>query len=77
MEKEYVIKNNAIVLKCAIPSFVADFVSVESWIDDSGTEFTVADEFSESKLKNTSLDLKSPFPKFLLFYEPYYLYGYD
>lgn len=31
---EYVIKGNAAVLKCTIPSFVADFVHVESWIDE-------------------------------------------
>lgn len=34
---EYVIKGNAAILKCSIPSFVADFVQVESWIDDEGT----------------------------------------
>jgi len=31
---EYVIRGNAAVLKCSIPSFVADFVRVESWIDE-------------------------------------------
>lgn len=35
---EYVIRGNAVVLKCSIPSFVADFVRVESWIDELGTE---------------------------------------
>lgn len=35
---EYVIKGNAAVLKCNIPSFVADFVRVEAWIDEEGTE---------------------------------------
>lgn len=34
---EYVIRGNAAVLKCSIPSFVADFVRVESWIDEQGT----------------------------------------
>lgn len=29
---EYVIKGNTAVLKCNIPSFVADFVRVEAWI---------------------------------------------
>lgn len=33
---EYVIRGNAAVLKCSIPSFVADFVRVESWIDEQG-----------------------------------------
>lgn len=31
------IRGNAAVLKCSIPSFVADFVRVESWIDELGT----------------------------------------
>lgn len=38
--KEYVIRGNTAVLKCSIPSFVADFVYVESWIDEDGTVFT-------------------------------------
>lgn len=35
---EYVIRGNTAVLKCSIPSFVADFVRVESWIDEEGQE---------------------------------------
>lgn len=38
--KEYVIRGNTAVLKCSIPSFVADFVYVESWIDETGTVYT-------------------------------------
>ncbi|XP_047019437.1 Down syndrome cell adhesion molecule-like protein Dscam2 isoform X24 [Helicoverpa zea] len=37
---EYVIRGNAAVLKCSIPSFVADFVKVEAWIDENGTEIS-------------------------------------
>lgn len=37
---EYVIRGNAAVLKCSIPSFVADFVKVEAWIDEKGTEIS-------------------------------------
>ncbi|XP_017132716.1 Down syndrome cell adhesion molecule-like protein Dscam2 isoform X6 [Drosophila elegans] len=37
-ENEYVIKGNAAVVKCKIPSFVADFVQVEAWVDEEGTE---------------------------------------
>ena len=33
-EDEYVIQGNDVLLKCKIPSFVADFVSVVGWIDD-------------------------------------------
>ncbi|XP_055593967.1 cell adhesion molecule Dscam2 isoform X17 [Uranotaenia lowii] len=35
----YVIRGNAAILKCSIPSFVADFVSVVSWNDDSGSVY--------------------------------------
>ncbi|KAL3270311.1 hypothetical protein HHI36_009362 [Cryptolaemus montrouzieri] len=31
VNKEYVIRGNSAILKCQIPSFVADFVSVVSW----------------------------------------------
>ncbi|XP_039148175.1 Down syndrome cell adhesion molecule-like protein Dscam2 isoform X32 [Drosophila simulans] len=37
-ENEYVIKGNAAVVKCKIPSFVADFVQVEAWVDEEGME---------------------------------------
>ncbi|XP_070134580.1 cell adhesion molecule Dscam1 isoform X30 [Drosophila bipectinata] len=42
---EYVIRGNAAVLKCSIPSFVADFVRVESWIDDEGNVLTFSDNY--------------------------------
>ena len=42
---EYVIKGNAAVLKCAIPSFVADFVRVESWIDEEGNVLRHSDNY--------------------------------
>lgn len=37
--KEYVMRGNAAILKCTIPSFVADFVSVVAWIDEDGLEY--------------------------------------
>lgn len=41
-ENEYVIKGNAAVMKCKIPSFVGDFVYIEAWINvDDGTELTI------------------------------------
>lgn len=40
-ENEYVIKGNSAVMKCKIPSFVADYVSVEAWVNvDDGSELT-------------------------------------
>jgi len=38
-EDEYVILGNTAVIKCKIPSFVADFVSVESWTSSDGQEY--------------------------------------
>ena len=35
----YVILGNVALLKCQIPSFVSDFASVESWIDDQGNQY--------------------------------------
>ena len=38
-DREYVIVGNSALVKCEIPSFVADFVSVESWRDNEGNEY--------------------------------------
>ena len=35
----YVITGNAALIKCEIPSFVADFVSVDSWTDNDENEY--------------------------------------
>lgn len=37
--KEYVMKGNSAIIKCSIPSFVADFVSVVGWTDEEGIEY--------------------------------------
>lgn len=42
---EYVIKGNAAILKCSIPSFVVDFVKVESWIDEVGNVLLPSDDY--------------------------------
>ncbi|VEN44087.1 unnamed protein product [Callosobruchus maculatus] len=39
VNKEYAIRGNAAILKCQIPSFVADFVSVISWHTDQNEVF--------------------------------------
>ncbi|XP_025834465.1 Down syndrome cell adhesion molecule-like protein Dscam2 isoform X28 [Agrilus planipennis] len=39
VNKEYAIRGNAAILKCQIPSFVADFVSVISWHTDQNENF--------------------------------------
>lgn len=45
--KEYVMRGNAAILKCTIPSFVADFVHVEAWIDEEGHEFVYKGQISD------------------------------
>lgn len=45
---EYVIRGNTAVLKCSIPSFVADFVYVEAWLDDANTVMKVSDDYGNS-----------------------------
>ena len=36
---EYVIIGNDALVKCSIPSFVADFGSVVGWVDSEGNEY--------------------------------------
>ncbi|XP_066244760.1 cell adhesion molecule Dscam1 isoform X25 [Euwallacea similis] len=49
-ENEYVIRGNAALMKCKIPSFVADFVMIDSWISDNGQTYKYSD--------NTNYDSK-------------------
>lgn len=37
MNDEFVLKGNTAILKCIVPSFVADFVHVVAWIMDNQT----------------------------------------
>lgn len=37
---EYVLRGNTAIIKCHIPSFVADFVVVSSWQDSDGGAIT-------------------------------------
>lgn len=68
---EYVMRGNSAILKCTIPSFVADFVYVVAWIDDEGNEI-VASTDDESKwgkmqkMHSINDSSKSPNPNFIL-----------
>lgn len=33
---EYVLLGNSVVLKCLVPSFIADFIQVLEWVDSNG-----------------------------------------
>lgn len=39
VNKEYAIRGNSILMKCQIPSYVADFVRIESWHTDQNQSF--------------------------------------
>lgn len=40
-----IIVGNAALVKCEIPSFVSDFVKVESWMDEVGQDFFIGIDF--------------------------------
>lgn len=61
VNKEYTIRGNSAILKCQIPSFVADFVSVISWHTDQDEVFTYQTEDG-----NYVCPLPCPLGKFLL-----------
>ena len=48
-EEEYVILGNDALMKCKIPSFVADFVSVVSWVDNEGRDIYPKNNGSEKE----------------------------
>lgn len=47
VNNEHVIRGNSAVIKCSIPSFVADFVSVLSWSDTVGNEYAIHHDFTQ------------------------------
>lgn len=47
---EYVMRGNAAIIKCLIPSFVADFVHVVAWINEDGDEIINNGNFIDGKL---------------------------
>lgn len=46
VNQEYVIRGNDVILKCGIPGFVADFVSVVSWHDNEGSTVLLGQDYS-------------------------------
>ena len=50
--KEFVIRGNDALIKCSIPSFVTDFVTVRSWIvQSSENDIEVASLTGKQKFK--------------------------
>ena len=42
-------RGNSAILKCSIPSFVADFVHVVAWIDEDDNEIVTSNDFTGGK----------------------------
>lgn len=38
-DNEYVIRGNAAIMKCEIPSYVSDFIVVDMWTDSDGGSY--------------------------------------
>lgn len=51
VNNEHVIRGNSAILKCVIPSFVADFVSVASWSSDDGETYRPSQAYGKKKKK--------------------------
>ncbi|XP_069177268.1 cell adhesion molecule Dscam1 [Procambarus clarkii] len=48
-DKEFVILGNSAIMRCEIPSFVADFVTVQSWLDNEGKIYYPTDNAYDGK----------------------------
>lgn len=47
-DNEYVIRGNSVVMKCEVPSFVADFVSVTMWLDSAGNNYYPSSDYGKT-----------------------------
>lgn len=70
--KEYVMRGNPAIVKCSIPSFVADFVHVVSWADEDGTEFVPTNDYLTGIQQLTQLIDCIPPPTFLHYFQLFY-----
>lgn len=61
-DNEYVIRGNAAIMKCEVPSFVSDFVFIEMWSDSDGGRFFPGG--NEGKCFNEIYVLSYYFPSF-------------
>ncbi|XP_012058406.1 PREDICTED: Down syndrome cell adhesion molecule-like protein Dscam2 [Atta cephalotes] len=65
---EYVIRGNSAILKCSIPSYIAEFVTVEAWIREDGevylpTDLTVAQDGKYLVLPSGELHIRDVGPE--------------
>lgn len=52
VNKEHIIRGNSAIIKCLIPSFVADFVEVVSWHTDQDEVFYPSNDYGSSQAKD-------------------------
>ncbi|XP_050461764.1 cell adhesion molecule Dscam2 isoform X8 [Cataglyphis hispanica] len=76
---EYVIRGNSAILKCSIPSYIAEFVTVEAWIREDGevylpedpavvqvvSQFYVTEAENEYVIRANSAIMKCKIPSFV------------
>lgn len=75
-DNEYVISGNSVVMKCEIPSFVSDFVTIVNWIDSEGHTYFQNENYGKQECLNffyfsmemTDYSSKAA-PIFLLFFK--------
>jgi hypothetical protein len=53
VSQEYVISGNDVLFKCGVPSHVADFVTVVSWIDSEGAQIVPGSSLTNGTLNDT------------------------
>ena len=53
---EYVMLGNDVLLKCSFPSFVADFVTVLSWIDSEASEYSLGTNHEGNSPETVSIE---------------------
>lgn len=46
VHNEHVIRGNSVTLRCNIPAFVADFLTVTAWQDTEGNSYTLEGKFA-------------------------------
>ena len=64
VNKEHVIRGNSAIFKCVIPSFVADFVSVTSWITNDADVFYPSQHYGNAAAAPLSPPCITSFPSF-------------
>lgn len=48
----FVIKGNAAVFKCNVPSFVSDHLEIVSWEDTQGTKYLPSDDYGKENVSS-------------------------